>query len=188
MRRKIVVSVGGTLLVAGLLTHVLVGRGAQFSAALRTDPITLVTVSVLLQVVGVLARTEAWAICVSAAGGTVLRSVQFRAVAFGCVASIVNGLVGMAVRIGWLRRAAPQQTPAAPALVAAEVPIITVELALVAIFSFTLIAPLSVPYGRLRSSSRWWPDSPPGCGTYRGATEPGSEPGWRFCGCRVAAD
>jgi hypothetical protein len=145
LRRKIIVSVGGTLLVAGLLTHVLVGRGAQFSAALQTAPITLVTLSVLLQVVGVLARTEAWAICVSAAGGTVTRRVQFRAAAFGCVASIVNGSVGMAVRIGSLRRAAPEQTPAVPALVAAEVPIINVELALVAIFSFTLIAPLGVP-------------------------------------------
>ncbi len=145
MRRKVVVSVGGTLLVAGLLTHVLIGRGGQFSAALRTAPVTLVTLSVLLQIVAVLARTEAWTICVSAAGGTVRRRVQFRAAAFGCVASIINGSVGMAVRIGSLRRAAPQQTPRAPALVAAEVPIITVELALVAIFSFTLIAPLGVP-------------------------------------------
>jgi hypothetical protein len=33
-----------------------------------------------------------------------------------------------------------------PALLAAEVPIITVEVALVAIFSFTLIAPLGVPW------------------------------------------
>jgi uncharacterized membrane protein YbhN (UPF0104 family) len=145
MRRKIVVSVGGTLLVAGLLAHVLIGRGAQFSAALRTAPVALVTLSVLLQIVAVLARTEAWTICVSAAGGTVSRRVQFRAAAFACVASIVNGSVGMAVRIGSLRRAAPQQTPPARALVAAEVPIITVELALVAIFSFTLVAPLGVP-------------------------------------------
>ena len=56
-----------------------------------------------------------------------------------------NGSVGIAVRIASLRRAAPQTTPRAPALVAAEVPIITVELALVAIFSFTLVAPLGVP-------------------------------------------
>ena len=144
-RRKIVVSVGGTLLVAGLLAHVLVGRGAQFSGALRTAPLTLVALSVLLQIVAVLARTEAWAICVDAAGATVSRRVQFRAAAFGCVASIINGSAGMAVRIGSLRRAAPQQTPRAAALVAAEVPIIIVELALVAIFSFTLIAPLGVP-------------------------------------------
>jgi len=71
--------------------------------------------------------------------------VLFRSAAFGCVASIVNGSVGMAVRIASVRRAAPLTTPGAPALVAAEVPIITVELALVALFSFTLVAPLGVP-------------------------------------------
>jgi hypothetical protein len=52
----------------------------------------------------------------------------------------------MAVRIGSLRRSAPNTSPRVPALMAAEVPIITVELALVAIFSFTLVAPLGVPW------------------------------------------
>ena len=42
--------------------------------------------------------------------------------------------------------------------------------------------------GSPRSSSRWWPDSPPGCDACPGVTEPGSEPDWRCCGCRVAAD
>jgi hypothetical protein len=145
MRRRIAVSVGGALLVGGLLAYVLAGRGAQFSAALRTAPIALVALSVLLQICALLSRTEAWAICVRAAGGTVGRRVLFRSAAFGCIASIVNGSVGMAVRIATVRRTAPQTTPGAPALVAAEVPIITVELALVAIFSFTLVAPLGVP-------------------------------------------
>jgi hypothetical protein len=145
MRRRIAISVSGTVVVAALLAYVLAGRGAQFSAALGTAPITLVALSVLLQVVALLARTEAWMICVRAAGGMVSRRVLFRSAAFGCIASIVNGSVGMAVRIASVRRAAPHTTPRAPALVAAEVPVITVELALVAIFSFTLVAPLGVP-------------------------------------------
>jgi hypothetical protein len=145
MRRKIVVSVGGTVLVAALLVYVLAGRGSQFTAALRTAPLTLVGLSVLLQIGALLSRTEAWVICVRAAGGTVSRRVLFRSAAFGCVASIVNGSVGMAVRIASVRRAAPLTTPRAPAMVAAELPIITVELALVALFSFTLVAPLGVP-------------------------------------------
>ena len=145
MRRRIAVSVVGAVAVAALLVYVLAGRGSQFSAALRTAPLTLVGLSVLLQIVALLTRTEAWAICVRAAGGTVCRRVLFRSAAFGCVASIVNGSVGMAVRIASVRRAAPLTTPRAPALVAAEVPIITVELALVALFSFTLVAPLGVP-------------------------------------------
>jgi hypothetical protein len=145
MRRRVAISVSGTLVVAALLAYVLAGRGAQFSAALETAPITLVALSVLLQIVALLTRTEAWTVCVRAAGGTVNRRVLFRSAAFGCIASIVNGSVGMAVRIASVRRTAPHTTPRAPALVAAEVPIITVELALVAIFSFTLVAPLGVP-------------------------------------------
>ncbi|MGZ6640085.1 MAG: hypothetical protein ACXVII_45695 [Solirubrobacteraceae bacterium] len=84
--------------------------------------------------------------CVRAAGGTVNRRVLFRAAAVGYVASVLNGSVGMAARIASLRRSASQTSPRVPGLMAAEVPIITVELALVAIFSFTLIAPLGVPW------------------------------------------
>ena len=145
MRRRIAISISGAVVVAALLVYVVAGRGAQFGAALGTAPISLLALSVLLQIGALLTRTEAWTICVRAAGGTVSRRVLFRSAAFGCIASIVNGSVGMAVRIATVRRTASQTTPGAPALVAAEVPIITVELALVAIFSFTLVAPLGVP-------------------------------------------
>ncbi|MGO9903057.1 MAG: hypothetical protein ACLP0J_25995, partial [Solirubrobacteraceae bacterium] len=66
MRRRIAVSVGGAVAVAALLVYVLGGRGSQFSAALRTAPLTLVGLSVLLQIGALLTRTEAWAICVRA--------------------------------------------------------------------------------------------------------------------------
>ena len=139
-------SILGALIVTGLLAFVLAGRSGQFSAALRTAPLSLLAFAVLLQIVALVARSEAWNVCVRAAGGTVNRRVLFRAAAVGYVASVVNGSVGMAARIASLRRSAPQTSPRVPALMAAEVPIITVELALVAIFSFTLIAPLGVPW------------------------------------------
>jgi uncharacterized membrane protein YbhN (UPF0104 family) len=145
-RRRVGLSVLGGLVVTGLLAFVLAGRGGQFSAALRTAPISLLALAVLLQIVALLARSEAWNVCVRAAGGTVGRRVLFRAAAVGYVASVINGSFGMAARIASLRRAAPKSSPRVPALMAAEVPIITVELALVAIFSFTLIAPLGVPW------------------------------------------
>ncbi|HEY6395952.1 MAG TPA: lysylphosphatidylglycerol synthase domain-containing protein [Solirubrobacteraceae bacterium] len=139
-------SVLGALVVTGVLVFVLAGRREQFSAALRTAPLSLLAVAVLLQIVALVARSEAWNVCVRAAGGTVSRRVLFRAAAAGYVASVLNGSVGMAARIAALRRAAPKSSPGVPALMAAEVPIITVELTLVAIFSFTLIAPLGVPW------------------------------------------
>jgi hypothetical protein len=97
-------------------------------------------------VVALLARTEAWYLCVRAAGGTVGRRIMFRAAGVGYLASVLNGSLGVAARITSLRRSAPGSVPRVPALIAAEIPIITVEIALVAIFSFTLISPLHLPW------------------------------------------
>ena len=145
-RRRVGLSILGALVVTGVLAFVLAGRGGQFIAALHTAPISLLVLAASLQIVALLARSEAWNVCVRAAGGTVSRRVLFRAAAVGYIASVINGSFGMAARIASLRRAAPQATPRVPALIAAEVPIITVEIALVAIFSFTLVAPLGVPW------------------------------------------
>ena len=139
-------SVLGALAVTGVLGFVLAGRRGQFVAALHSAPISLLAVSVVLQIVALLARSEAWNVCVRAAGGTVPRRVLFRAAGVGYLASIVNGSLGMAARIASLRRVAGERAPRVPALVAAEVPIITVEVVLAAVFSFTLIATLGVPW------------------------------------------
>jgi uncharacterized membrane protein YbhN (UPF0104 family) len=145
-RRRVVLSVLGALAVTAVLGFVLARRRGQFTAALHTAPVSLLALAAGLQILALLARSEAWNVCVRAAGGTVTRRLLFRAAGIGYLASLVNGSVGMAVRIVSLRRIAPQSTPHVPALVAAEVPIITVEVALAAIFSFTLIAPLGIPW------------------------------------------
>ena len=136
----------GALAVAAVLGFVLARRRGQFTAALHAAPISLLALAALLQILALLARSEAWNVCVRSAGGTVTRRVLFRAAGVGYLASLVNGSAGMAVRIASLRRIAPQRVPRVPALVAAEVPIIAVEVGLAAIFSFTLIAPLGVPW------------------------------------------
>jgi uncharacterized membrane protein YbhN (UPF0104 family) len=145
-RRRVALSLFGALVVSGVLAFALAGRAGQFSTALRTAPLSLLLLAVVLQLIALLARSEAWNICVRAAGGTVGRRILFRSAAVGYVASVLNGSFGMAARIASLRRAAPHTTPRVPALMAAEVPIITVELVLVAVFSFTLIAPLDLPW------------------------------------------
>jgi uncharacterized membrane protein YbhN (UPF0104 family) len=145
-RRRVVLSVLGALAVTAVLGFVLARRRGQFTTALHTAPVLLLALAAALQILALLARSEAWNVCVRAAGGTVTRRLLFRAAGIGYLASLVNGSVGMAVRIVSLRRIAPKSTPRVSALVAAEVPIITVEVALAAIFSFTLIAPLGVPW------------------------------------------
>jgi uncharacterized membrane protein YbhN (UPF0104 family) len=146
LRRRLVVSVLGAFTVTCVLVYVLAGRRDQFISALNTAPVTMLVAAVLLSILALLARSEAWNICVHAAGGTVSRRLLFRAAGVGYLASVLNGSVGVVARIASLRRIAPDTTPRLPALLAAEIPIITVEVTLAAIFSFTLIAPLGVPW------------------------------------------
>jgi hypothetical protein len=80
---------------------------------------------------------------VHAAGGTVDRRHLYRAAGVGY---IVNGELGFAARIASLRRAAPRETPKAVVIAATEIPIMLMEVALAALFSFTLVAPLGLPW------------------------------------------
>ena len=89
--------------------------------------------------------SEAWNFCMRTAGGSTPRRVVFRAAGVGALASVLSAQLGVATRIGALRRTAPHDHPAAPALVAAEVPIVAVEATLAALFTFTLIGPLNLP-------------------------------------------
>jgi uncharacterized membrane protein YbhN (UPF0104 family) len=136
----------GALIVAGALGVVLAGRRGQFTAALHAAPISILLVAAALSVLALISRTEAWYVCIRATGAAVPRRVLFRSAGVGYLASVVNGSLGLAARIATLRRAAPETSPRVPALLAAELPIISVEVALTAIFSFTLVGPLGVPW------------------------------------------
>jgi uncharacterized membrane protein YbhN (UPF0104 family) len=142
----VVISVLGAAVVAGALGVELAGRRGQFTAAIHAAPMWILLLVVLLQLVSLIARTEAWHVCVRATGATVGRRPLFRAAGVGYLASLLNGSLGVAARIAALRHTAPNESPHVPALVAAEVPIISVEIALTAVFSFTLVAPLGVPW------------------------------------------
>ncbi|MFL5859208.1 MAG: lysylphosphatidylglycerol synthase domain-containing protein [Solirubrobacteraceae bacterium] len=146
LRGRVVISIGGAAVVAGALGVELAGRRGQFTAAIHAAPMWILSVVVLLQLVALLARTEAWHVCVRATGAAVGRRPLFRAAGVGYLASVFNGALGVAARIAALRRTAPHDSPRVPALLAAEVPIISVEVALTAVFSFTLIGPLGVPW------------------------------------------
>jgi hypothetical protein len=64
----------------------------------------------------------------------------------GCVGQLLNSQLGTAARIAALRRAAPEETPRVPSLIAAELPILFVEAMLAALTSFTLVGPLGLPW------------------------------------------
>jgi uncharacterized membrane protein YbhN (UPF0104 family) len=146
LRRRALLSILGMAAVTSVLVVVLAGRRGQFTAALHAAPILLLVSVILLQIVALLSRTEAWFVCVRATGATVSRRVLFRAAGVGYLASVLNGSLGLAARLTSLRRSAPDTSPRVPALLAAEVPIVSVEVALAAGFSFTLIGPVGAPW------------------------------------------
>src|SRR5947209_5732744 len=95
LRRRVGLSVLGALAVTAVLGFVLVRRRGQFTAALHTAPVSLLALAAALQILALLARSEAWNVCVRAAGGTVTRRLLFRAAGIGYLASLVNGSAGM---------------------------------------------------------------------------------------------
>jgi hypothetical protein len=103
-------------------------------------------VTVVLQIVALLARSEAWHVTIAAAGGTVDRRILYRASSVQVLGSVVNGHLGVAARIAALRRSSPAVCPQVPTLIAAEFPILAVEAALAALTSFTLVGPLGLPW------------------------------------------
>lgn len=144
-RWRAAISVVGAAAVAAVLAAVLAGKRGDFSTALHAAPIWLLAIAAQLQAVALVARSEAWHVSVGAAGGTVSRRRLYRAASVGYLGTLVNGQLGVAARIAALRRSAPSESPRVPALIAAEIPILTVEATLAALTSFTLVGPLGLP-------------------------------------------
>jgi hypothetical protein len=135
-------SIGASLLLAA----VLVAKWDELEAGVTGAPLAIVALAVALQIVALVARSEAWHACVRASGGSVSRRCLYRASGMGGLASQLNSQLGTAARIAVLRRSAPRESPRVPALIAAELPILVVEAGLAAIASVTLIGPLGLPW------------------------------------------
>ena len=145
-RRRVPITVLGSLATAAILAYVLAGRRDEFAEALSSASIWVLLVTTLLQIVALVSRTEAWHLTIEAAGGSVARRVLYRASGLQVLGGAVNGHLGVAVRIAALRRSSPEVSPQVPTLIAAEFPILAVEAALAALTSFTLIGPLGLPW------------------------------------------
>jgi uncharacterized membrane protein YbhN (UPF0104 family) len=145
-RHRVLITVVGSFATAAILANVLAGRRHELSDALSSASAWVLAVTVLLQIVALLARSEAWHLTIQAAGGTVDRRILYRASSMQVLGSVINGNLGVAARIAALRRSSPAVAPQVPTLIAAEFPILAVEAALAALTSFTLIGPLGIPW------------------------------------------
>jgi uncharacterized membrane protein YbhN (UPF0104 family) len=144
-RRRTLITVFGSLATAAILAFLLAGRRDEFAAALSGAAASVLAVTVLLQIVSLLARSEAWHLTIREAGGTVDRRVLYRASSMGVLGGLLNAQAAVAARIAALRRSSPHVSPQVPTLIAAEFPILAVEAALAALTAFTLVGPLGLP-------------------------------------------
>ena len=139
-------SIGCTLTVTAALVYGLWDKRDAFASALGSAPAITLALAVGLQIIWLIARSEAWHVCVDAAGGTVERRRLYRASSIGYLGNLFNSSFGAGVRIAALRRSAPERSPNVSVLIAAELPIIVAEMALAAIFAFTLVGPLGLAW------------------------------------------
>jgi len=140
------VSIVFALVVTAALIYGLYDKRGAFVSALDSASIGVLLAAGLMQLIWLIARSEAWHVCVDAAGADCGRRPLYRAAAIGYLGNIFNPSFGLAVRIAELRRTAPDNAPCAGTLVAAEMPIVVIEIALAALCSFTLVVPLGVPW------------------------------------------
>lgn len=145
-RHQKAILVVGSLVTAGVILALLWSRRDEFVTAISDVPPLIFVATCLLQVLGLVSRSESWHQAVRAAGARVSRRVLFRASAMQVLGSIINGQLGVAMRIAALRRSSPEVTPKIPTLIAAEFPIVAVELVFAAVASFTLVGPLGIPW------------------------------------------
>jgi uncharacterized membrane protein YbhN (UPF0104 family) len=136
----------GSVATAALLVFLLAGRRDEFETALSSAAAWVIAATALLQIVALVSRSEAWHLTIEAAGGSVDRRVLYRASSMQVLGSVINGQLGVAARIAALRRSSPDCCPQVPTLVAAEFPILAIEAMLAALASFTLVAPLGLPW------------------------------------------
>jgi hypothetical protein len=78
-RRRTLITIVGSVATAAALAFLLAGRREEFTAALSSAAAWVLAVTALLQIVALLARSEAWHLAIRAAGGTVDRRVLYRA-------------------------------------------------------------------------------------------------------------
>jgi uncharacterized membrane protein YbhN (UPF0104 family) len=145
-RHQRLVAIVAATLVTIAVVLLLWGKRHELVTAGKSASGWILCTTIVLHLVALVTRAEAWRICITAAGGTVERRRIFRASAAAFVGNLVNAQLGTAARVAALRRSAPEESPRVAPLISAEVPILVVEGLLAAVASVTLIAPLGLPW------------------------------------------
>ena len=111
-RHSALVTVVGSLVVAAALVVGLWEKRDEFAEAFGSASFKTLFAATALQVIWLIARSEAWHVCVESAGGQVDRRRLYRAAAVGYLGNLFNSSLRLGVRIAALRRSAAIRTPA----------------------------------------------------------------------------
>ena len=145
MRKSVATAVLGADLLAAI-TATLAHHRDDFAHAVGTVPLAALLAAVVLHIATVVARTEAWVVSVRAAGAVTERRTLFQIASLGFAANVISSSIGAAVRIWALRRKGGANVPSAPALIAAEVPVVAIQLIVTAAMTCSLSGPLRTPW------------------------------------------
>ncbi|HEY7077695.1 MAG TPA: lysylphosphatidylglycerol synthase domain-containing protein [Solirubrobacteraceae bacterium] len=144
VRRGLSVAVAVALL-GGLLASVHEHRGSV-AAAVGNVSWTSLLVAALLHLVTIVARSEAWAVSVDAAGARLGRRSIYQVASLGFAANALAPSLGTALRIWALRIKVRGEAIPVSTLVATEVPVLAMQGLVTASMSISLLAPLSAPW------------------------------------------
>src|SRR3954466_5704910 len=98
-RHRRAIGIGLAVLVTAIVVIALWGKRHEFAKAIEEAQLWELGCAVVLQLIALLTRSEAWLICVRAAGGTIGRRRLYRASSMGYVGSLLNAQLGTAARI-----------------------------------------------------------------------------------------
>src|SRR4051794_23529492 len=150
-RARIAVGILGAVVALGFIVAVIVPRAGEVGDALGRVGFGRFLLVVGLGVASMIFRTAAWQVAIDAAGGRVRAHEAHPASAASYVVGLISPYLGVAARIGVIRRRVPDRSPTAYEQIAAETALLIVEGALVGVLfliaSWTLEVPLIVALG-----------------------------------------
>jgi hypothetical protein len=141
------------LLLAGLVPCIIIGLVVWFLGshwgdvenAVSRMPILLLAAAVLLQLVVIVARLEAWRVCLKGAGYDIGRGLIYGAGSIAFPIAIFNMQLGTGIRLLALRKIAPDKAPPLATMCAAEVPVWGAEAVIGAVLLLAAAQALGLP-------------------------------------------
>jgi hypothetical protein len=145
-RRKFALTASISVLATGATGWLVASHADAVLAAASNVQLWLFLVTMAIGVVALMLRSEIWGVCLSAAGGSSTRSQMHAANSFGMLGNSFNHYVGPLIRVGLLRRLAPDTSPKPCQMMAADVPVLIAEASLLILLLATAVGAAGLPW------------------------------------------